>query len=158
MNRGFTLIELLIGVLIAGIIAAIAVPMIQQQLAESAESVAIADIGIIVSKFDAILKESPDSLPEDQAAFDAYCQTAGLKCTDPWHNPYQYLRLFNRPGNENQARKDHNLHPINTYFDLYSKGPDGNSVKALTGGPSQDDIICANDGAYIGTVSSYPGL
>ena len=45
--------------------------------------------------------------------------------------------------------------PINTDFDLYSKGPDGKSATALTAKISQDDIIRANDGQYIGRASEY---
>ena len=34
-------------------------------------------------------------------------------------------------------------------------GPDGQSVKPLTGLRSRDDIIRANDGAFIGKASTY---
>ncbi|HQU13791.1 MAG TPA: prepilin-type cleavage/methylation domain-containing protein, partial [Thermodesulfobacteriota bacterium] len=79
----------------------------------------------------------------------------------PWGNPYQYLPIYGHLGDQgymNRTRKDHNLHPINSDFDLYSMGPDGQSVKPLTGGQSRDDIIRANDGAFIGKASTYdPG-
>lgn len=54
-----------------------------------------------------------------------------------------------------QARKDHNLVPINSDFDLFSSGPDGKSVPALTGGPSRDDIVRGSDGAYFGPAKDY---
>jgi len=54
-----------------------------------------------------------------------------------------------------QARKDRNLVPINSHFDLYSKGKDGQSRPPLTVPVSQDDIIYANDGAYIGLAKDY---
>jgi len=54
-----------------------------------------------------------------------------------------------------QVRKDRNLVPINSYFDLYSKGKDGQSKPPLTVPVSQDDIIYASDGAYIGLAKDY---
>ena len=52
-------------------------------------------------------------------------------------------------------RKDRFLVPINTNFDLYSMGPDGKSVPPLTAQASQDDIIWASDGEYIGPAAQY---
>ena len=54
-----------------------------------------------------------------------------------------------------QLRKDKNLVPINTDYDLYSKGPDGKSVTPLTANSSRDDIIRANNGAYVGEAEDY---
>ena len=45
--------------------------------------------------------------------------------------------------------------PINTYFDLYSMGPDGQSVSPLTAKVSRDDIIYAHDGEYIGPAYAF---
>jgi general secretion pathway protein G len=55
----------------------------------------------------------------------------------------------------NDVRKDKNLHPLNTDFDLYSLGPDGESRLPLTAGPSRDDILRANNGAFIGRAENY---
>jgi general secretion pathway protein G len=52
-------------------------------------------------------------------------------------------------------RKDRFLVPINTFFDLYSMGKDGQSVSPLTAQASRDDVIWANDGAFIGRASDY---
>lgn len=73
---------------------------------------------------------------------------------DAWDNPYAYLN-FSTVNGKGQMRKDHNLVPINTEFDLYSMGPDGESVGPLTAKASRDDIIVANDGAFIGVASDY---
>ncbi|TKB57816.1 MAG: prepilin-type N-terminal cleavage/methylation domain-containing protein [Nitrospira sp.] len=54
-----------------------------------------------------------------------------------------------------QPRKDHFLHPINSDFDLYSMGKDGDSVAPLTAQKSRDDIIRANDGGYYGVASNF---
>ena len=45
--------------------------------------------------------------------------------------------------------------PINTDFDLYSMGPDGKSVAPLTAAFSQDDVVRANDGSFIGVAKDY---
>ncbi len=57
--------------------------------------------------------------------------------------------------NTGEARKDGNLVPINTNFDLYSMGKDGKSKPPLRAKDSLDDIIYANDGDYIGLASDY---
>jgi general secretion pathway protein G len=71
---------------------------------------------------------------------------------DPWGRPYVYQDL-SIPGAK--ARKNKALHPLNTYFDLYSMGKDGQTVLALTAGPSRDDIIVANDGRFVGMAKDY---
>jgi len=54
-----------------------------------------------------------------------------------------------------QARKDRFLVPLNSDYDLYSAGKDGESRPPLSAQMSQDDIVRANDGAYIGLASQY---
>jgi general secretion pathway protein G len=78
---------------------------------------------------------------------------AGLTPVDPWGRPYIYLRA----GDTSPARlrKDAELVPLNSDFDLYSLGPDGVSALALPAAPSLDDIVRAADGAYIGLGANY---
>ena len=45
--------------------------------------------------------------------------------------------------------------PINSSYDLYSMGKDGKTTAALTASASADDIIRANDGAFIGRASEF---
>jgi general secretion pathway protein G len=73
---------------------------------------------------------------------------------DPWGNPYQYLNFANVNGN-GKMRKDRFLVPINTNFDLYSMGKDGQSVSPLTAKASHDDVIWANDGSFVGLASDF---
>ena len=51
--------------------------------------------------------------------------------------------------------KDSALAPLNTDFDLYSVGPDGDSRLPLTAAASRDDILRANNGAFIGRAENY---
>jgi general secretion pathway protein G len=149
---GFTFIELVIAVLIVGILSSIAIPSFLKYLEKNKEATAISDIGTIAWQLKAIMMEDPTALPPDLATINF---GNILPLIDPWGNPYQYLPIYGRPANLNDARKDHNLHPINSDFDLYSMGPDGQSNKPLTSQKSRDDIIRANDGAFIGKASTY---
>lgn len=72
---------------------------------------------------------------------------------DPWGRQYQFLNFDS--ANPGKIRKDHNLHPLNSEFDLYSLGKDGRSVPALTGKPSRDDVIWARDGGFVGLAADY---
>jgi general secretion pathway protein G len=73
---------------------------------------------------------------------------------DPYGNPYQYLNIQTSKG-KGKCRKDKFVVPINTDYDLYSMGKDGQSQSPLTAKDSRDDIIRANDGAYIGPAYGY---
>jgi general secretion pathway protein G len=54
-----------------------------------------------------------------------------------------------------KIRKDHNLHPLNSEFDLYSMGADGASVSPLTAKASRDDVIWGRDGSFVGLASDF---
>lgn len=57
--------------------------------------------------------------------------------------------------NVGKLRKDKNLVPINSDYDLYSKGPDGQSSSPLTASISQDDIVRGRNGTFFGKASEY---
>lgn len=54
-----------------------------------------------------------------------------------------------------KPRKDRFLHPINSDYDLYSMGADGESVEPLTAKKSWDDVIRASDGAFVGLAQNF---
>ncbi len=58
-------------------------------------------------------------------------------------------------GPPSQPRKDRFLHPINSDYDLYSMGKDGESVEPLTAQKSHDDVIRANDGSFVGLAVEF---
>jgi general secretion pathway protein G len=58
-------------------------------------------------------------------------------------------------GPDGQPRKDRFLVPINTDFDLYSVGRDGESVPSLNAVKSRDDVVRAANGAFIGLASRF---
>jgi len=71
---------------------------------------------------------------------------------DPWGRPYVYTNLADPKA---KPRKNKKLHPLNSDFDLYSVGKDGQTNLPLTAKSSRDDVIRANDGRYYGLVSGY---
>lgn len=151
MDRGFTLIELMIVIAILATLAGIAVPVFASYVDRARVSRARIEIKNISQEIQAFFVDHqryPDSLSD--------IGLSGIK--DPYGNPYQYLpALFGKNGKPMVAnmRKDHNLVPVNTDFDLYSMGKDGKSVAPFTAKASLDDIVRANNGQYIGLVSGY---
>jgi general secretion pathway protein G len=128
-------------------ICAIAVPNLLAAINQAKIAKAVGDIRTIgddAEAYDLANGQFPNSLAD--IGYD--------KFLDPWGNPYQYLNFATANG-KGQMRKDRFLVPINTFFDLYSMGADGQSVPPLTAKVSQDDIIWANDGGYIGLGSQY---
>jgi len=144
-QRGVTLLELMIVAAAVVMLSAFAIPAFNGYIERSRTSRAIGDIGSISLQL--------YRWQLNTQSFPATLADAGIVATDPWGRAYAYTRVEGTP--QNQLRKDHNLHPINTDFDLYSLGPDGNSQKPLTAAPSRDDIIRANNGAYIGVAANY---
>lgn len=98
-------------------------------------------------KIDDFFKENvryPDSLEE----------VYGQVSLDSWGNPYQYLNHAKEKG-KGKVRKDKNLVPINSDYDLYSMEPDGETASPLTAAISQDDIIRRRNGLFAGLASDY---
>jgi general secretion pathway protein G len=72
---------------------------------------------------------------------------------DPWGNAYAYLNI--ETAGVADARKDKNLNPVNSDFDLYSNGPDGETQRNFSSGKGRDDIVRANNGAFVGVAGDY---
>lgn len=152
-QSGLTLAELMIVMAIIATLAAIAVPIISDFTERARVASAIADIKILESEI-AVFEALNGRLPTDLA------EIGRGAIRDAWGNAYEYLNfadLDTKGGGKDKAkvRKDHNLHPLNSTYDLYSKGRDGQSHAPLTAQASRDDIIRANDGGYIGLASNY---
>ena len=146
---GFTLVEVLITVAILALLGGIAMPLYQGYLeeAELHEAIeGIRTIELLVDDFAMTNRVHPDSLADVGAD--------GM--LDPWGRPYQYLNIADG-GNEvkGKARKDKFLVPVNSDYDLYSLGKDGDSKAPFAPKVSHDDVVRANDGAYVGLAKSY---
>lgn len=142
---GFTLLELMMVIGLIGVLLAIALPQYGDYRDRKKMADAARDIGVIAAKLSLYALDNRD--------FPGALTEIGWTQPDPWGNAYQYLPMAN--ATIGQKRKDRSLHPLNSDFDLYSMGPDGRSVPPLTASASQDDIIRANDGAFIGKASDY---
>ncbi len=148
-RRGFTLVELLIAVAIVAVLVVVAVPSYQRYRDRVAVTQAESDIVAIAAAID-LYRTDNRNFPNSLADINM----AGR--LDPWNHPYQYLNLSPvAPGNIGKVRRDKNLVPINSDFDLYSMGKDGASRSPLTAAVSQDDVVRGNDGRFVGLASDY---
>ncbi len=132
---------------IAAVLAAVAVPGYRSYIERTRVAATIADIGEIHLRIQRYIVNN-GAPPPNLAAIGM----DGRR--DPWGNAYVYLSFTGLVGKA-QMRKDKNLVPVNSQYDLYSKGPDGESVPPFTAKKSRDDIVLANDGGYIGKAADY---
>lgn len=146
-QRGLTLLELILAVATLAILASVAYASYQRQVDRARVSRAIADVSemqLLIDKFELSRGALPDSLADIGS---------GARL-DPWGNAYRYLNFATVMG-LGPVRKDRNLVPLNTDYDLYSVGPDGRSQPPLTAQASRDDIVRANDGRFVGKAEDY---
>ncbi|MCB1800992.1 MAG: prepilin-type N-terminal cleavage/methylation domain-containing protein [Gammaproteobacteria bacterium] len=148
LSRGFTLVELMLAVAILSILGAIAIPFYDGYINEARISTAIKDI----RQMELILDDR--YLDNDPPATLA---DAGIAMTDPWGNPYRYLWLRGNPdGSVNgNRRRDKSMNPVNTDYDLYSMGADGQTQKQFVAAKARDDVVRANDGDFIGLAADH---
>lgn len=149
-SGGFTLLEVLIALCVAGLLSAIVVPLYGAIVNRAFTAQAVADIGTLDMRLERYFSNNfdyPDTLDK----------LAGPELIDPWGQPYRYLKIRDNdePGLRGRLRKDRNLVPINSDFDLYSVGEDGSSRPPLTARPSRDDIVRAADGSFVGVGEDF---
>lgn len=146
-SSGLTLIELLLVVALVGVLAGLALPKYQSYQERIKQTQAIQDITILQTLIRDYRLNS-GSYPASLA------DVGNGGRLDPWGRPYVYQELMSVHG-KGSARKDRKLNPLNSDFDLYSVGKDGDSKTQLTNKLSLDDIVRANDGAFVGLATDY---
>ena len=146
ISGGFSLIEIIVVMMIFALVVTIAVPVFNDYVARADSDQAIADINAIATAIKNYQNQNGDELPPSLAAISH-------KQKDPWGHDYVYLTLS--AAQKGHARKNNNLVPLNTDYDLYSRGPDGDSQTPLTAEVSRDDILRASNGAFIGVAEEY---
>ena len=137
--------DVLVALAIALMLGSFAIPAFNGYLERARVSRAVSDIGTMSLRLHQ-WQRSGHALPQNLGE-------AGITAVDPWGRPYVYLRAAD--ASRSQLRKDGELVPLNSDFDLYSLGPDGVSALALPAAPSRDDVVRAANGAYIGLGANY---
>ena len=149
---GFTLMELMFAVAIIAVLTAIAVPSYTAYIDKAKNATAISDILIIQQESERFYTNT-FRYPATLADISSRLPNNGL---DPWGHAYIYLNIVDGGhGIQGQVRKDRNLHPINTNYDLYSMGKDGATMGQLDNALSVDDIILARDGSFVGLAADF---
>jgi len=146
-SRGFTLLEAMLIVGIVAILAAIAIPSYESYVERTRVAKAVIDIANIssaVSRYETDNRAFPDSLADVGAG----------AMRDPWGQPYQYVN-HDAKASRGLWRRDKNIVPINTDFDVFSTGKDHQSKPQLTFKTSRDDVVRANNGRFVGLASEY---
>ena len=130
------MIELIVVVTIIGVLAVMAIPAYNDYLNKTKNASAIGDIRTLSTEISAFYMDrgsNPSGLDKiNRAGF-----------LDPWKNEYVYKTtpvLLDKIGL-----------PLNTDYDVYSTGADGKN-ESSGGDPTtnNDDIVRANDGAFVG--------
>lgn len=146
-GRAITIIELLIVGAIVVTLAGIAVPAYYRYRNNADNAKAIVDIRTLeheVYTFEGLNGKIPDLLDEVKP----------INILDPWKRPYQFLNTTTKMG-PGKARFDKLFKPLNTDFDLYSMGRDGDSEENLDKKVSLDDIVRALNGQFVDLASKY---
>ena len=149
LQAGFHVMEILIVAAIAGIIGVIAVPTYSSYIDRTNRATAESDIAVIAQSIEQYFLENkayPNSLNDIGL---------GTKL-DPWDNTYYYLRINGAGLNgKGSLRKDGSLNPVNSDFDLYSAGKDGQTQLPFSPKVSHDDIVRASNGRFIGYAADF---
>jgi general secretion pathway protein G len=140
-------LDVFLAVAIAAVLACIAIPSYQSYVQRTNVTVATRDI-MNISQVIGRYYTVHSMVPPDLATIGFDTQL------DPWGHAYVYQSFDGLTG-KGKMRKDKNLNPLNTQYDLYSMGADGQSKMPITAPESQDDIILAFDGNYIGLASNF---
>ncbi len=145
--QGFTLVDLMGTIAIVSLLLALSVPSYDGFVQRARIAAAVADIGSMQIRVENFRTLNNGMLP-------ASLDVLGTP-TDPWGNPYQYINIESGSTPPGFWRKDLGQVPINSDYDLFSTGRDGDSVPPLTGKSSRDDIVRADNGGYVGVAEDH---
>jgi general secretion pathway protein G len=144
--QGFTLVELMITLAIIGVLASIAIPAYQDYTEKAKIFQAAQEIGGMQAKITHYFNEER-AYPESLADIG---ESGRL---DPWGEAYIYYNI-DKYG-KGHARKDKNENPINSDFDLFSKGKNLDYHSQVSKDLSLDDVIRAHDGSFIDLAANF---
>jgi len=146
-RRAFTLIEVISVLVILTIAVLLGYPKYLENVTHARNARAIGELDAMVAELQGYFA--------DHGEFPTSLAGIGRNTLlDPWGNPYRYLSFATVPTNARGipqgSRRDRFNVPINTYYDLYSMGEDGQTVASLTSDKGRNDVIVARDGGFIG--------
>ena len=144
-QHGFTLGETLLATALLAVSADAALAQISGQIERTRIEQAkqeITRIGVEIEAYRVRHQELPGSLADLGSA-------APL---DPWGHTYEYVN-FDARGTVGQ-RTFEGL-PVNSDYDLYSRGADDRTDVNLRSETARDDIVRARDGAYVGPAADF---
>jgi general secretion pathway protein G len=146
-SKGFGLLELMVTLVIAALLITLAIPAYDGYVQRARVAKAISDISVIALEIEKFRLKADSPPPPDLNSLPVAVPL------DPWDRPYEYLPID--AGGVGGFRKDGSLNPLNSDYDLYSSGNDGDSQGPLNAKVSRDDIVRANNGAFIGRAEDY---
>ncbi len=146
-RSGFSLLELMIAMALMATLSALVVP----ELIDARERTRIAETIITITALSLDLQRYRDL----NGRYPVSLAEAGLDGQlDPWGGEYRYLVIEGTKGVQG-LRKDRFLVPLNSDYDLYSMGPDGQTRAPLNAPVSADDVVRANNGVFVGPASEF---
>ena len=141
--------ELMIVLVIAGLLGTLAIPTYSRYVQRAKITAAIGDIAELELVIEQYRLRNNDRIP-------LTLEEIGIEVPlDPWGNAYEFLNIRAAGSGKGEFRKDGKLNPLNSDFDLYSKGKDGDTKGPLSAPASRDDIVRAANGAFIGLGEDY---
>jgi general secretion pathway protein G len=144
LQRGITLLELSITMALIALLASIATPAITGYVDRARTNRAIGEIGRVSIELYRWRSNNggvfPDALADANIDMDP----------DPWGNNYVYSNVAG-----GGAARTSGGNAVNTDFDLYSTGNDGATAASLAAADSADDVVRANNGAFLGLAGEY---
>ncbi len=146
-SDGFTLVELILVAALIGTLSMIIIPRLFGYAERVREKQALVDIREMDADIGQYVMDN--NLPPPSLATVGYGSLV-----DPWGRPYEYLQIMGADKPKG-VRKDHFLVPVNSDYDLYSRGPDGKTGAPFTAKASRDDIVRASNGSWIGPVYEF---
>ncbi len=147
ISGGYSLIELLVVIALLATLIGVGIPLYTAYIEKARMTRAAEEISTLQKEIQ-MYKLSKKVLPHRLS------DIRDSDLMDPYGRPYQYHN-FTNADEKGKRRKDRFLVPLNTEYDLYSMGRDGQSEPPITGPKSHDDIVRANDGIYIGPASEF---
>jgi len=148
-SNGFGLLELMVVLVIAMLLVSLSVPGYSAFTERAKIARAVGDIESLGHAIDQFRLAHDDRIPLTLGELGVDIPD------DPWGLPYEFLIIDAADPGKGEFRKDGKINRLNSDFDLYSRGKDGDSKGPLNAKASRDDVVRANNGAFIGLGEDY---